>query len=216
MGKAVKNLPVVPGEINDEALDRILERVDAKFIPATLDRYALLEDLCHVGDLWRDAVQARRCRPPLARRRELLKQARGHASKLLALLDDEAWPDQGVDFYADLRATLRGLLVIAEDLPKPNGPIGPGIIQLPWGFLLLGCSPFQWLAGSGLKRVFDRYFPDARERRYTRSAEGETRGPYISFAHQFLIEAKVVTADGYPYQTSSIADALRTCQKLGG
>jgi hypothetical protein len=69
-----------------------------------------------------------------------------------------------------------------------------------------GVSAFEWLAGTALPEVFQKFFGDPT---FSRTAHGPT-GPFISFALTVLTEWNITKSGGKPYSAGSVGAALTT------
>lgn len=186
--------------LDTRGIARILNAVGSDVTPPGLDRATLRRNL-ESGAIWyRTKVQLRP-----SERAKLQRQLRGIkiAAKKLAsqLSDDGAWRELSAELPLNQdcpRAILKDLLeAIDRALLRRDG--GTGTKNL-----FKARSPFEWLVGMHLPRVFQRHF--GRKPGFSRKDRAPS-GPYIRFAAQVLTELKVNNR-GRPYKLAAIARAF--------
>jgi hypothetical protein len=187
--------------LDTRGIARILNAVGRGSTPPGLDRVALRRNL-ESGAIWyRTKVQLRPSER--AKRQRQLRGIKIAAKKLASQLSDEgAWRELSAELPLNQdcpRATLKDLLE-AIDRALLRRDEGAGTKNL-----FEARSPFEWLVGNHLPRVFKHHFN--RQPGFSRQGDGTPSGPYIRFAEQVLTELKVNNR-GRPYKLGAIARAF--------
>lgn len=193
-----------------ESLERILDALGKRFIPADLDRTGLANDLeCaaieyRLGKRWR--------KRPADLQKKLERTAR-YAQKVIDELKDdtaarialEALPE---DVRGALLASgfdlsdLLGSLVLAPALHEHELDKISALKQL---VDVGNSSAVQWLAGVTLPEIYQRHF--RRKGKRSRDNGGPASGPYIRFVSAVLGEFSITKSDK-PYSVETIDAAV--------
>lgn len=220
-----------------EALERILDAVGKKFVPADLNRAALMDDLEHAA---REFRLGQHYRKAPAEKQEKLKRMARYAQMLInALRDDdvarialEALPDNVrramlasnfdlTDFFAALVEAPEGKTLEPDERKLSQ--------RLVAALSTLVEAPTQHMRGrdklTALKRsmgvgdasafrwLVGVTFPEIYERHFkrmagvSRNAAAKVRGPYVRFVKAALSELGI-SKSGKPYKPETIAAAL--------
>jgi hypothetical protein len=185
-------------DITEAGVDRILAAVGEKFIPAQLNKAALVRGFVLCRRWYRRALYLSSDEPEKTLIRQL-EQTRKTAKRLEQLLASD--DIQSLLFWwfspeDSLKANV-SLLVVKIDEALADGP-GWRKELYPESFKAL--SAFDWLAGL--------YLPDVFELAFGRPPSTSESGPTIRFVEAALAELKI-TKGGKPYSRASIARAIR-------
>jgi hypothetical protein len=217
--------PPIP--LNDEGIQRILDKVGGRFVPHGLELGALRDDLlgcytdwCSLSQLTSDKIARQRV--------QRLETIAKRADAVLALLDEGViggWARQEVAMTFPLNegAPVRKTAAFRTDHGQPdaapsfNGFLA-GLQRLAaaarykaeyfpnHALYRLPRSPLEFFVANVLPSVFERHFKRAAG--FSRASDGtETGGPYIRFAVEALRELGI-TNKGKPYARDTIARAL--------
>lgn len=209
----------VPLLVTSRQLQRILDAVGARFIPADLDRERLAADLSR--GVFGYEVRRLFHKPPTEQavqgRLERLSKAADwlenelptHRNRLdwevLNILDNEEGAFHGsvTRFCAHLR-WLKS--VVARARNRDRAVITPSIKQ-PWG-------AEYWFFGEELPAVFERHFGRKAGRSRPPSG-GLASGPYIRFALAVAVLLGLRKSTGQLYGAETIVRAVQRYRKLG-
>lgn len=192
------------------AVARIIESVGLKHIDS-LNRKKLSRDLDWAGT-WHATIISQRDKPKCDRRINAALKAAKRFQQALVKLRDGDFPQIGVyllEEESSFANRLRRFIVQAESALKPSPP-GPewqqeAAAQMANELHLGKRSPFEWLAGIALPRIFEEHF--CRLARISRDKYGKASGPYVRFAITSLRELGISNR-GRPFASDAIAKAL--------
>ena len=197
---------------DDFNIDRILEHVGRDFVPDTLDKLELRQDILAVLDHYQ-GYKGTTAKGTRTRRRNYAEKVSKHARALFELLTDPG-PDATVarrvinqtlskDDHAEpfLISLTNGLNKLAmTSLAVVRKYSGPDPMRE-----ILEVSPTDWLLGEGLVQVFEEHFNRPVTR--TRADGGPPVSPYIRFA-------TAVTAQlGEPFTDETVSKAISALRK---
>jgi hypothetical protein len=206
----------IPMVVTDPEIERILQALGAKFVPADLDRNQLAADLSRaalgygVRKLFQDppseeAVQERLSR--LERQidalyKELPTSGNRLDWELLNILDNTEGAFHGS--VSRFCAHLRWLKTLVERARERDSIVITPFTKEPFG-------AEYWLFGQELATTFARHFQ--REAGYSRVQRAS--GPYVRFACAVAVLLGVRKSTGEPYGPETIAKAIAAYRKLG-
>ena len=187
--------------MNIGSIDRILAAVGESFVPPTLDQRALRYHLgwCATSYLTRTQLRA----PALNKQRRQFGAITKTGKRLKQLLSDaDVWRSISGEVPEDHACPQRAV----EDVVRAAERSMPGLTARNERPIedFNRCSPFEWLAGERLPRLYLQYF--AQKAGISR-IDGRVDGPYVRFVEQVLIEFNIMWR-GRPYAPEAIAGAL--------
>jgi hypothetical protein len=206
------------------AVERILAKMDQKNIPADLDREKLAAGLDKCGAIYQGAVDRKSDKPTQDRIRRL-KRIIANAKKLQEQLHpDDLWAEDLADWENEYLVEMSGYLIsrleskirdleeILQWGPDPDGVLrsmGDGTYtpMVVWR----SRTPFEWVAGCALPRLYSEHFGPPTFSR----PDGKADSPYIRFAYFALIELGIRKTNGKAYSRETIARERPPTGKVG-